>query len=324
MKEEILVSIITPIYNSEEYLQAFFKSIDNQQNKKFELILVNDGSIDDSDEICKKYMENHSNVKYFYRENQGVSSSRNFGISKAIGKYICFVDSDDLISKSYINDFVSEMENRTNDMIVCDYNKFYSKLELISNDDKTENNCTYKENDKYDILFSKYGGYLWNKIFLRDIIKKNNLKFDTSVSMCEDMLFVFNYLKYVNNVFCINNKNYYYRISQNSSSKKLSNIKWFTIFNIYDLIENNLDVCSEKFIKKYKYTYFIYVLEAKFRLNYIKKYEKYISLKEDNAKRLKCVKCKKYFSIYQNIKLILYKNFNNVFFKIKYRKELKI
>ena len=95
-----LISVIIPIYNVEKYLGKCLDSVENQKYKSIEVILVNDGSTDRSEEIAIRYQKKYSNIKYFYKENGGLSDARNFGMKKASGDYICFIDSDDYIDEN--------------------------------------------------------------------------------------------------------------------------------------------------------------------------------------------------------------------------------
>ena len=93
------VSVIVPVYNTYDYLNKCLDSLVNQSFKDYEIIIVNDGSTDDSEKIIKKYQKKYSNIKYYYKENGGLSSARNYGIKYANGDYIAFVDSDDYVDK---------------------------------------------------------------------------------------------------------------------------------------------------------------------------------------------------------------------------------
>jgi len=106
------LSVIIPVYNTEKYIEKCLNSIANQKMKDFEIIIVNDGSNDDSENIIKNWIENNRNVdiKYFKKENGGLSDARNYGVTKASGKYICFVDSDDYLEK----DLYSKLEKYMN------------------------------------------------------------------------------------------------------------------------------------------------------------------------------------------------------------------
>ena len=114
-----LVSVIIPVYNAEKFLARTINFVLAQTYKNFELLLVDDGSKDKSAEICQQYVEKDERVKYFYKTNGGVSSARNFGIEKATGEYIAFMDNDDEIKPDYLEVHVNNIGNC--DLIVSDY-----------------------------------------------------------------------------------------------------------------------------------------------------------------------------------------------------------
>ena len=116
---KIDISIIVPIYNAEKYLKKCLDSLVNQTKKELEFILINDGSTDKSEEIVKTYKDER--IKYFKNKNQGIGKTRNFGIEKATGKYIMFLDSDDYFSSDACEILYKEAEKEKADLIVFDY-----------------------------------------------------------------------------------------------------------------------------------------------------------------------------------------------------------
>lgn len=120
-----MVSAIVPVYNSETYIEECLKSILKQTYSNFEIVVVNDGSTDSSEEIILSLQkENPNTIKYVKQENSGVGQARNTGITNALGDYIVFVDSDDRIKEDYIETLVSEIENKKQD-IVCSGEKYF-------------------------------------------------------------------------------------------------------------------------------------------------------------------------------------------------------
>lgn len=120
MYVEGLVSIVIPVYNAEDYLRRCLDSILEQSYRDIEIILVNDGSKDDSSEVCKYYQNLDSRIKYFYKENGGASSARNYGIDKARGEFITFVDADDWLSNDAIEVQSSHMRSDKLDLLIFD------------------------------------------------------------------------------------------------------------------------------------------------------------------------------------------------------------
>lgn len=233
------VSIIVPIYNAEKKIEKSINSLINQSYKNIEIILIDDGSTDESLEICEKLKNKDDRIKVYSKKNGGVSSARNYGISKSNGKYICFVDSDDTVENDFCEILVKKIEKDNSDLSCCYYN-------VINNDnmDKITKNI-YKNNsdNKYIMIFKNYKGFLWNKLYKKDIIDKYNLKLNEDISMCEDLLFNFQYLEKCNKVSYCNESAYNYFTNDNSLSKGL-NMNWFDILYVYNYIYiyiNNYD-----------------------------------------------------------------------------------
>ena len=146
MKEVIdgleTVSIIIPIYNSEKYLNACLESICNQTYKKLDIILVDDGSTDASAIICEKFKRQDQRIRVFNNSNHGVSYSRNYGLKKAYGNYIIFVDSDDICQKSLIQELYYITKAYDLEICACSYYTFTDK-EKINVFNSLEKSCTY-------------------------------------------------------------------------------------------------------------------------------------------------------------------------------------
>ena len=250
------VSVIVPIYNVEKYLNRCIDSILNQTFTDFELILVDDGSPDRSGKICDEYAEKDDRVKVIHKQNGGVSAARNTGIDEAVGEYIMFVDSDDYIDSMMLQVMFSE---KSEDVIL-------SGLKYVDMDGNLIKE--YKENEfsaigqnlfieEYYIDMNKKcilnGPY--NKLFKRSIIKENNIKFNESISICEDGLFVVNFLQHCKTFSNINEAYYnYVQYAQGSLMSKYNanafnacellynaKIKFININNKKDILKSEID-----------------------------------------------------------------------------------
>lgn len=227
--KQILISIIIPVYNAEEYIDLCLQSILNQINDSIEVILINDGSKDNSKEKCKYYSKIYKNIVLINQENLGVSEARNSGLKVATGKYIAFVDSDDTIKPNTINLLLKEIENNSMDLIVWGIERtqhFKSgnvKKEIITHETIEYINGNFQEHlNKY--LKNWYFNYTWNKLYKKSIIENSNLKFDGTMSTSEDLLFNSLYLKNCKRVKILNNVLYDYRkISETSLTRKYHN-----------------------------------------------------------------------------------------------------
>ena len=214
MKTMPKISVIVPVYNVERYIGDCVGSIMNQSFDDFELILVDDGSPDNSGAICDELAQTDPRISVFHTGNGGVSKARNFGMSKANGEWICFIDSDDYIDKTYLEDFMSA--EKSSDLIMQGYKRFYNGRILSSVDFED-----LKTQNTEEILACSEYKHIINspcfKLFKRSIINEHALAFDTGVSFGEDHLFSLSYVKYVRKVTYSKAKGYNYRITDSES-----------------------------------------------------------------------------------------------------------
>ena len=213
-------SFIMPVYNGENFLHRSLNSILEQDFQDFEIIVIDDGSVDNSFEVCHKYVQENDKIRLFRQENKGVSSARNTGIAKSQGQFLFFIDADDSLydSKvlSEINKFIVQHEN-------CDLFQFQSftcckeKFTPIKNIDL---------NTALDIrVYSKLKiarGEVWNYVFKKDIITTNNLSFTEGLRISEDQAFVYSYFAYcrkigVSSTYCY----LYHNDNADSATKKM-------------------------------------------------------------------------------------------------------
>ena len=116
-----VISIIVPVYNVEKYLDRCIQSILVQSFKKFELVLINDGSTDNSLKICQKYREEDNRIVLISQPNKGLSAARNTGLENIHGEYVCFIDSDDFVEKNYLRSLYNNLEKNKADISICEY-----------------------------------------------------------------------------------------------------------------------------------------------------------------------------------------------------------
>ena len=204
----MLLSIIVPVYNSELYIKKCLTSISKIQSADFECLIIDDGSEDNSKNICEEFVGNDGRFKLVSTNNKGVASARNLGIELSKGKYITFVDSDDIIYPISL----SFLENKT----IYSLNMF------------EQEGCEIKkikfQNKNLDLNFVKYPTYMnsvCNKFFQKKIIDKYNLLFDINQYAAEDLLFVINFLVHANlNIEYVDKDYYIYRKNQESLTHK--------------------------------------------------------------------------------------------------------
>lgn len=226
--EKPMVSIIMPVYNSEQYLSVAIDSILNQTYSNFELLLIDDGSIDQSGSICDLYEKKDSRVRVFHQKNGGICNARNKGLSEAVGKYISFCDNDDEFSETLLEDNIKKAEDTGADVIR------FLREHLIIVDDKivkreiisTKYEMLLNEDTfcKYYFEIIKLMGGVWTGLYRRDFLEKNNIQFNTDIKFgYEDMHFNLQVLRFTSNIY-INPHVYYHWIERKvySTSQKYS------------------------------------------------------------------------------------------------------
>ena len=230
----ISISVLMPVYNSEKFLLETVQAVINQSYINWELILVDDGSTDNSKEICTKLMNDDKRIKYIFQENLGVSHTRNVALENAQGKYIIFVDSDDLIHEDYLKILIDSIEKNNSDISVCNFieRKISNtgKIENINREFYPKEVMEMSKMEDYIMDFGNSGllNPLWNKIYKREIIENNNITFDEKVETGEDFIFNLQYFRKVKKISFIKDSLYYY-IRRNNNS-----ITYKYIENMYE------------------------------------------------------------------------------------------
>lgn len=196
---EPLVSIIIPVYNTEKYLERCINSIMEQTFKDYELLLIDDGSTDRSSSICDDYADKFENIRVIHKTNGGVSSARNTGIIEAEGKYIYFADSDDIVKPDGLESLVRCAEEcKESQLVVAEYEYIFPNGNICY--EQVSTNFRY---EGFQIL-NRVADFPWvywatlcNKLYRADIIHKYNLHCHKNITIEEDLIFNFEYLKYV-------------------------------------------------------------------------------------------------------------------------------
>lgn len=255
MKLDNLVSIIVPVYNTQDYLNNCIDSILNQTYKNIEIILIDDGSTDRSAEICDQYATIDNRVRVIHQKNSGVSNARNKGLEQSKGDYVAFVDSDDTIDK----DFIDVLHNgfyESIDMTVCAFDivKDQHRLNIQNNIYEVEEKKVLSREEAIEtVLYGKlFAGHSCNKMFRKKVL--NNIKFQDNIYIYEDMLFVLEYLLKSNNVLYLEKPLYRYYIRDNSASHGTMSDKKMTAFNSLDIIEKRIEnTYGKKFLSLVNY-----------------------------------------------------------------------
>lgn len=199
-----LVSIIIPVYNCENYVEACIESVRQQKYTNIEIILINDGSTDRSGEICEMIAQQDNRVVVLHQKNQGVAAVRNRGIESATGEYITFVDSDDKISVHYVEKLLEAMHQRKADILICDMCCYESELDSKG---KIPNVKLDREQALEDLFMDRIQSYMWGKLFRKDIFA--GIQLPVGMTFEDHYIMPQLFLK-AKSVACIPDKLYYY------------------------------------------------------------------------------------------------------------------
>ena len=215
-KQLRLVSIIIPVYNGANVLERCLESIIAQSYSNLDVIVVNDGSTDESSCIIQKYVDKYEFIHLVTKENEGVSATRNRGIKEAYGDFILFVDCDDYLQEKYVEHMVHSMTKNEADIVIAGYTRHkYGKIDEC----KPEKNIYENKEDFSKDFYKLYNRWFlntpWNKMFRRNMIES---EFPMDISLGEDLIFNLEYLKKCNRIVVSDEVGYQYQIIQNSGS----------------------------------------------------------------------------------------------------------
>lgn len=230
MKSIDKISIVIPVYNAEKTLERCTKSILNQTYTNIEVIFINDGSLDNSGHILKHFEKLDNRIRYISLKNGGVSRTRNIGISQAKGKYIAFVDADDIIECTMMEKLYLAVQQYNADIAICKYD-----TELIegTHNEVAESVAISKTELLNELMLPKQDidSFVWNRLYRSDLIKNNNIQFDENIKVCEDTLFNFQCTMAADKLVLVPCHLYHYRINRDS-------VMFRTVFNPDKLTAN--------------------------------------------------------------------------------------
>ncbi len=244
------VSVIVPVYNVYDYLDKCLDSLAKQTLKDIEILIINDGSPDNSQEIIDKYTKKYANMKSFMKPNGGLSDARNYGLAKAKGDYVAFVDSDDYVHSDYLKKMYDKASLDKSDIVVCEFNYVYGEnvVRSYSNLDYTSD-----VNKKY-LLTPPMAciRLIRRSLFQKRMFKKN--------IFYEDLELMPKLVLETNKISFVNEALYYYVIRDNSIMKqKKFNERLYDIFNV---LESNKELLGEKYPQEIEYMYLIHLLRT--------------------------------------------------------------
>lgn len=256
-----IISIIIPVYNVEKYLCKCIDSILGQTYKELEIILVDDGSTDNSGVICDKYEKKDNRIKVIHKKNGGLSDARNCGLDNAIGEYIAFLDSDDWVDFKYIEILYENLRDYNADISICNFRRVHDEKELLNNHN---NIILYNNIEALQQIYtnkSVQAIVAWNKLYKKSIFKKNRFP---KGKIHEDEYLIPILLYETKRVVYTDKELVYYRQTPNSimnSKFKLENLdylyaiehrnKFFLNNNLSDIYTRGVNLYAEQIVRFY-------------------------------------------------------------------------
>lgn len=242
------ISVIIPIYNVEKYLPACIESVLSQTFPEFELLLIDDGSTDQSGNICDRYAQNDPRIRVFHQTNQGVSAARNFGIEQARCEWLCLIDSDDYLGKDYLAAFMTQghlAEDCLNLQGWQCIDETGQTVKTIRYPHQFAEAAGMAETIARHQAFSNNAP--WAKLFNRNLIKRHQLSFPTQLPVREDAMFSYNYRMHINSIQLIPVSAYCYRLPRKRVTLSHANHKPEVFLYIREHLLRVIQTAFQKF-----------------------------------------------------------------------------
>lgn len=246
------ISVIIPVYNVGDLLYKCVESVKNQILDNIEIILIDDGSTDNSGQICEKICEKYKGIRVIHKVNEGVSVARNLGIQIAEGEYIGFVDADDYLDKTMYSKMYTQAKTQNSDIVMCDVNIEYENrievdtINLLNESTRLEVNSIYPE------LLMEMAGSMWKCIYKKELLIKNNILCPVGLKLSEDRIFNILAFGYAKNIYYLKEPLYIQKVRSNSATRKYYPNMLEIALNSREKIFNALDQswCNSEEYKK--------------------------------------------------------------------------
>lgn len=313
-----LISVIIPIYNMEKYLKKCVWSVINQSYKNIEILLIDDGSKDNSPQICDEFLQIDERIKVFHKKNGGLSDAKNYGIKKATGDYITFVDADDWIESNMYEEMLLKMKKENADISICGRYIDYENGRSIKWNNPNEIKMNKEEALIYLNSFYKFDMASWDKIYKKELF--NGIEFPYG-KKCEDAYTTYLLFAKCKKIIYIPECFYHYFQRKGSISRNAE----INMDYIYAAAEQMKYI--EKFFPSISYvgkTNYAFAIKSTYQVSIerkIKLNEEYKQLKKDAKKYTMDVIRNKYISVKKKITFILFSYFSGLYsllLKFKY------
>lgn len=247
-----LISVIIPVYNVEDYLSECINSVLGQSYRNFEILLIDDGSTDKSGLICENYARKYKNISVFHKKNSGLGLTRNYGLNRAKGKYITFIDSDDYIKRDYLKKLISPvLVDSSIDTVIGGFTQVDNNGKQLYSE--KYDHQVYKKEKVKEKLFPRMLGSLpdvrdsikptvWNCLYSKKLIVDFDLKFVSERRfISEDVVWDSDYFSVAKKVIIIDSMDYYYRYNSESLSRKYDATRFSRIVIFYNYMDRKLE-----------------------------------------------------------------------------------
>jgi len=309
-----LITVVVPVYNVKNFLEKCVDSIIDQTYKNIEILLIDDGSSDGSESICDEYAINDSRVRSFHKQNGGLADARNYGIDRAQGKYITFVDSDDWIDQDFLELLYNSINDKNAEISVCDFRFCYDGQSIP---DRNWINSTSEVLDTESALntmiyANKFASHATNKMYLSSLFK--DIRFPKG-KYYEDLFTIYKIVARAHKVVYINAPKYNYCIRMNSISTSTFSLHHM---DYIEASQNIVNFCIDKHPKCQRSAYFNYqrnVMQTidKYLISRSQSKELESELYNDLDKYYVRYECSNSFERKYYIKKILLKHFKNIY-----------
>lgn len=201
------VSVIVPVYNVAPYILKCLESLEAQTYEPYEVILINDGSTDDSALLAEQFIRGKGQFRLIHQENAGVSAARNRGIAESSGQWITFVDSDDYVEADFLSCMINAIQAHPADLCLAGYRKYYEETGVVKEGVTRRFSYGTKQETMADLSYL----HMWAYLYSSHLIKEKNVRFDERTAYGEDRCFIFDYLSHVSRCLVIEDNSYIYR-----------------------------------------------------------------------------------------------------------------
>lgn len=238
----VSLSIIIPAYNVVSYLEDCIESIMAGTYQDFEILLIDDGSVDGTGSLCDRIAKKYSVIQVFHTANSGVSNARNLGIDHASGRYVGFVDADDVIAPNMFEALVHCMGPDI-DMTACRFQRCRREALDVNTPSITCQTITNQAETAQKVLTGGYGQYVCNKLFKAEVIEQNNIRFRKDCRAMEDMYFITDYLIHCRKAVFLDEQLYYYITTDRSITSTFRNNR--VVGSVYMDLPRSWRFCTE-------------------------------------------------------------------------------